>query len=643
MIVRSAFLSVCVALALIGVGNAFAEVGDPQLKTEHLWYPGELAMSSFDRLFATQQSVYERVTGRQVLTDEDKALASWYWRNLHYAHCQEGVGDYFDRGFAGGQWNREYWHGLFAHGFSLCGTTHSQWSAELDQLLGHCRSRTAGVQGHNSLEVFLTGGAYGGGRWALLDHDVCTVIFDPEGTRLLSIDEIKSGHKRLRDPAYRPDRQRGWPMAGLYRGDIQTLYDQYTNVAYLSGYAGPPPMVHLRAGESLRRYLEPGLDDGKTYVFWGPSGQADVPGPQRDRTWVNQPDKMFGASKDAGSVRGRARFANAVYSYQPRFHDQTYREGVVEETNRSITFSFQTPYVIAATPPGDATWSIYQPGCKNGLRVTASKPMTVSVSTDRGATWSRSYRVDQSADLTDHVKGHQQYWLRIDQNAMSMLDSQFQVTTVCQVNAAVLPRLVSGDNRITYQATHRALVSAGPNLDQATQHVVQGSANDSTIVMEMKSPRGQEVVGVIAASHNQSGNPPNVDLRYRIDYSLDGGQTWHEIVKDWRNENRPPGPSDQWSQSFAYGNKDLSPHTGSVQVRFSNNKRKPYRRTEMHLVYRVEPSSPAEVTFAWSEDGGELRTASRVYDTVKQHADATWRIRTSGKQIDTKWVEIVAR
>ena len=39
-------------------------IGDPQLKTDHPWYPGELAMSTFDRLAETQAASYERVTGR---------------------------------------------------------------------------------------------------------------------------------------------------------------------------------------------------------------------------------------------------------------------------------------------------------------------------------------------------------------------------------------------------------------------------------------------------------------------------------------------------------------------------------------------------------------------------------------------------
>ena len=66
---------------LLAAGAARADVGDPQTKTDHPWYPGELSCSTFERLFKTQAEVYKRVTGRDVGTDEDKVLASWYWRN----------------------------------------------------------------------------------------------------------------------------------------------------------------------------------------------------------------------------------------------------------------------------------------------------------------------------------------------------------------------------------------------------------------------------------------------------------------------------------------------------------------------------------------------------------------------------------
>src|SRR5947209_2639710 len=145
----------------------FAGVGDPQVRTDHVWYPGELACSSFERLFATQAEVFRHVSGSRPLTDEQKALAAWLWRCAHYYHGEEGIDDLWGAGFGKGQdlRTREYWTGMFAHGFGLCGTTHSQWIAEIEALFGHNRGRGMGVNGHNTFEVYLTGGAYGAGKW----------------------------------------------------------------------------------------------------------------------------------------------------------------------------------------------------------------------------------------------------------------------------------------------------------------------------------------------------------------------------------------------------------------------------------------------------------------------------------------------
>src|SRR5436190_4733606 len=103
------FLAACLAGVGLAAGAARADVGDPQVKTDHPWYPGELSCSTFDRLFKTEAEAYKRATGRGVDTDEDKALAAWYWRNTHYAHGEEGHQDCFAAGFEKAEWNRDYW------------------------------------------------------------------------------------------------------------------------------------------------------------------------------------------------------------------------------------------------------------------------------------------------------------------------------------------------------------------------------------------------------------------------------------------------------------------------------------------------------------------------------------------------------
>jgi hypothetical protein len=621
--------------------TASAAVGDPQVKTDHPWYPGELSCSTFERLFKTQAEVYERVTGRKVNTDEDKALASWYWRNLNYWHGEDGKGDCFDLGFEKGDTSRDYWTGLFANGFGLCGTTHAQWTAEMNALLGHCRSRVVGVTGHNSFEVFLTGGAYGAGRWALLDHDVSTVIFAPDGSRLFSIHEIVPQLKTLKDPKFNPDRQRGWRVAGLHDVDAAT-YDSFNSVEYLAGYAGAPPTVHLRKGESLRRYLKPGLEDGKTFVFWGRNYRTGgIPGPERSRTWVNQPEKMAGSKSGTGHRDGQARYANAVYTYAPDFAGGRYREGVIVEAADHVTFEFQSPYVIGCTPANDKPWGIYDAGGKNGLVINGVGDVPVRVSTDRGRTWSEAAGLEGSLDLTDLVKGHQQYWLRFDAGVDRLKSGKISWRTVCQCNVAIIPRLREGTNRITFASSGVGLVSAGSNKDQAEAHVVAGKMGSSTVTLELATPRGEKAVRVYAAAWQGSGNPPD-DTAYRIECSIDGGKTWKDLVKDWRIVRRGPEPKDFWSQSFCWGEVELPEVKGPVRVRFSNTGGKAYRKVEAHLAYRVAEAGPAKVTFAWREKAGGVKTASRSYRAGLREEDSSWTI-DAGEGAETVWVEYSAQ
>lgn len=643
---RSSFFSLAAFAALLLARPAAASSGDPQVKTDHPWYPGELSCSTFERLFKTQAELYKRVTGRSATTDEDKALASWYWRNLNYAHAEEGTGDYFDKGYPKYGRNRGYWRGLFAHGFALCGTTHAQWCAEMDELLGHCRGRVVGVKGHNSFEVYLTGGAYGAGRWALLDHDISTVIFDHGGTRLVSIKEISQDLNNYANPNYKPGRQRGWRVGGLYDGDPKA-YATVRSAEYLAGYADPPPMLHLRAGESVRRYLKPGLDDGKTFVFWGRNYKVNgIGGLSRHRTWVNQPEKMYGAKKNAGYKPGRARHGNAVFKYEPDFAGGSYKEGVADEGDGHVTFEFSSPYVIACTPPNDKPWGVYEAGAKNGLVLTGKMKCGVKVSTDCGKTWVDAGTASDGMDLTDHVKGHGRYLLRLGAPAKELSASGLVIRTVCQCNQAMIPRLREGPNKVTFLASGSALAGTGPNKDQGTAHVVEGAVGSKKVTLEVKTPRGEKAVRLYAAAHIASGNPPRPEFKCQIDCSTDGGKTWKAVARDWQITRRAYEPGDFWSQSYCWGDTALKDADGPVRVRFANDGGKTYMRVEAYLVYKLERQGSTEVTFAWKEEGAaEPKKASRTYPGRAGRPgreDTSWTIEC-GKGTESVWVEYSAK
>lgn len=615
-----------------------AGVGDPQIRTDHPWYPGELAISTFPRLFETQAKVYEHVVGRRPETDQDKALASWLWRNTHFAHAEEGVQDLFSQGFQkGDNKTRDFWTGLFTHGYALCGTTHGQWCAEMNELLGHGRGRCVGVPGHNSFEVFLKGGAYGEGRWALLDHDLSTVIFSDDGSRMLSIAEIKPRLQQLADPNFKPAKQHGWRVSGLHSDDAKA-YTDFNTAEYLAGYAGPPPMVHLRRGEKFRRYFQPGLQDGKTFVYWGRNYRAgNIPGPERNRTWVNQPDKMHNATSDTGARTGQVRYGNAEFIYEPDFADDSYREAVVAETDSSVTFEFRSPYLIAATPPDSSDWGIYKHGCQNGLVIDGQGEFPVDLSTDGGTTWTSLGKLAKTIDATDLVKGHLGYQIRFAAGARELANAKLRWTTVCQLNTSVLPRLKDLGTDITYAASGQAIKSVGPTLAQTKSAIVGGSIGSRSVTLQAKTPRGEPIARICAATQVASSNPPNTVVRYQIEVSLDAGKSWQPIVKDWSIPLQGEQPKDFWSQSFCWGSQSITKATADhAQVRFSNDGGKPNLRVEAHVTYEVANQDAMKVTYDWVDAIGDQRE-SHVFEPGNQ--EQTWTIPTA-KAVITRWVEM---
>ncbi len=623
---------------LLAAGRAAADNGDPQVKTDHPWYPGELSCSTFPRLFATQAELYKRVVGVEPKTDEQKAIAAWFWRNTHYWHGTEGAEDYWGKGFGkgGDTRTRDYWKGLFADGFGLCGTTHSQWVAEMEALLGHGRGRALGVAGHNSFEAFLTGGPYGAGKWVLLDHDISTLVFNNEGTALLSMPEVKADLKNLGNPNYKLEKQNGWIVAGLHPQDAYGVYTNYGTAEYAAGYAGATPMIHLRRGETLRRYLEPGLEDGKTFVYWGQNlKQGPIPGPARPQTWVNNPEKMYKATKSTEYKDGRARFTNAVYTYVPNFANGDYKEGVIDENDTQVTFEFYSPFIIACTPASSAEFGIYEPGGTNGLVLRGKASCPVSVSVDQGKTWTEAVNLSDGLDLTPHVKGFRQYFLRLGAGAKALAGAGLSIRTVCQTSVSVIPRLKDGGTKVTFESSGKAVVSVGPTLPQAQAHVVEGAFGSRTVTLEAATPRKEAVASISAVAQVGSSCPPDPAVKYQIEYSSDGGKSWKSLVKDWTVARQGDEPPDFWSMSFNWGSVDLSESvTGPVRVRFKNDGGKSYLRGELHLVYKTASKDATKVTFDWKDDSGNHRESH----DFAAGTPVPWELKT-GKNVVTRWVE----
>ena len=139
--------------------------------------------------------------------------------------------------------------------------------------------------------------------------------------------------------------------------------------------SGPPPMVHLRRGGPLRRYLEPGPRRWQDVRLLGPQARAPAASPARSgrEAWVNQPEKMYGSKTTVPAHSGQARLRQRRLHLHSRLqHRRRTGEGVVQESDeRRSFFEFNDAFhqLPRRRAPESATkpWGIYDKGCTNSL------------------------------------------------------------------------------------------------------------------------------------------------------------------------------------------------------------------------------------------------------------------------------------
>jgi hypothetical protein len=272
------------------------------------------------------------------------------------------------------------------------------------------------------------------------------------------------------------------------------------------------------------------------------------------------------------------------------------------------------------------------------LVVRGAGNVKIAISVDRGATWHDAGTLQDSPDLTDIAKGHRQYWLKLHAGAKALAGSALAITTVCEANAAVMPRLKDGGTVVRYEATGKAIVSAGPTLPQAKGSVAEGKFDSPTVTLGLATPRGEPVTAVYAGAHVRSNNPPDAKVKYQIESSIDGGSTWNPVAKDWTINRQGDEPKDFWSQSMCWGDLAEGKAATNVRVRFRNSGGKPYARAEMHLAYALPRQDAAKVTFAYADSTGD-HTAEHTFTGAAN--EPAWTIPT-GKGVKTKWVEFSA-
>jgi hypothetical protein len=113
------------------------------------------------------------------------------------------------------------------------------------------------------------------------------------------------------------------------------------------------------------------------------------------------------------------------------------------------------------------------------------------------------------------------------------------------------------------------------------------------------------------------------------------------VVEDWHVVRCPPEAPDFFALGMLWGTVELKEVEGSVRARFSTTAGRPFLLVGEHLVYKVRKQGPTEVTFAWKEGEGPLKTGSHTY-SASDTEHSSWTIK-SGQNVSTVWVEESAR
>ncbi len=629
-----------------------AEVGDPTIRTDHPQYAGEGAFQEIEDCvrFATADKQ----------TAQQQAISLYLWMLTHQYHLMSPQ-EWSVPGRAPDTANPLDYESVvydanrarFSYGYGLCGTVHA-WNEPYWQTLG-LKVRRRAFPGHVNSEVFYDG------RWHAFDTDMAGLLFRTDG-QVAGYDDI------IRDPKLAesvkpplPHYPFAWPS------DFETMKKGWQQVAaggswyslYNGGYAAHPGIVQLRAGESFTRWFDRDHFGGPQHRrFW----HHLAGGPQRNWTFMNSIAPQH--SGDKSNARNEASYCNGEFVYQPDLSSPRSRDGVHHITGQlghqssspklysrdggvaSITFRHFSPYVICGDPADDAN-PMTGPAT-GGLvvegRVSGYVPAALS---NDGLMWHEIELEEDDqgrfhVDLTDIVKGRYGWQMRFWISDNRGID-ELKFTTVTQVAQGIYPRLTPNGCQVDYQCGSRGVIALLPDFSLPEQLVEEKfeatrfrsknleykyrgpkqrlayQARDNRpaeVVFHLKAPA--ELLEIRAAARYQLPQPPPPEADYRLEFSMDDGNSWTEFGK-----SQIPADN-EFSSGWLAATADVTQTRKKqvlVKVKMDAGPR-PAGLIDFQLygIYRIAPPQAVMLEYGWLDEQQKLQTyQEKIPPTAGKH------------------------
>lgn len=637
---------------MAGAASLRAGVGDPQIKTNHPYYQGELSCSTYERVAESSEALLASLPGgRRPKTDTERLVALWAWRVMHHQHA-DGNDVFIGPGarLAGADgWTfcRDGLVGLFSHSTGLCYSIHAQFTPFVQKMTGDWRAAAASlVPGHTSFE------GYTDGKWRWADMTCGSMFFEDRASfNALGIqDMIDRGAAWCKEDA----RRGPLGLALMPFGDsFFPKFKEEDGKQKFFGYLGMPIAYHLRAGESFTRWHTPAGDDGVEAIWSmdykkGHSQGVKYHGMHRRETFLNYGPPGNGNRGRPAGDGAKYPFnysCKGAFVYAPDLSDpEEYREGLWSESGSTTAggwlhasraegeavFVHGSPYQIAAHVKGapDRNWAVKTDACDLTalLSGTAQGTVPVSISLDNGRTWEDVGTAEGafSIDFSDRVKGRFQYLLRLKLGAAAGLRAM-QLRTVVQVGPAVFPQLKGGGSEVTFRPGGLGVVHGGPYRQKALGFHDPGNSSGEWTAFRIPVPGPVRSVHGVASSGGKRGP-------LCVETSVDG-KTWDRVMGPYTLE-----PGDKRSlNSSIWGNGTLALMWGAKEypdatskagwVRFQNMGALEQAAVEVYATYEVPATRDLKVTFGWTDAAGP-HTASTVFDGSRKDKDQVWKIPT---------------